>query len=1097
MTGKIVKLGVALVVAAAGFSAVAVQAVDSPETLAKRKWQREVNQRRNVEMKAKQMDLRWTSTRHIDGRNSLNLSFDTPIIQESTVPRTSLSSGSFAPPAPSPGLAIANTSYDYQHNDSQGYQTARTSGADVVHFIWMAWNRIPNDVEQFDRFVAYNSYTISTNTLNQGFGGVFVGLGELARAGYCNMDVDGLNYACVSLHQTEDPNLPYNPWHQYYAFGAGNATHLDDGLSGYAAGGCPEVLWPRNAAGRDGAAAGTRHLIAHSNTNDCPIDLLWYHRYDAGLAAWTGPIILDSTGQISYVIADDPNSNKMAVGVHVDNYASFNGNNNVAYLQSTTDGAGWISGSEAKVKNVITNYNDPTGAQAWLHISITYDNAGALHVTWDEQREANVSSDIALRHWSTARPTIRPIYLGYWETPFLTGVFNLNVTKHTVGIGDGGTLCQGGSQSNNNYVYVTWIQMAGQSQAEQEDVSLGGYYNGELYLAVSNSGGNTWSPAVNLSNTKTPDCNPGAADTATGQPLRPDSVCRSEHWQTIGRVVDDIDIFFISDLDAGGIPQGEGTWQLNPVHYLRLPGGTTDAQYVCPVIAPVFEATLSFQSECEYHATPTGTNQETLTILNLGNATLSGAVSLTDFPGNPTLSLTTGAYTIIAGDPDIVRTVTMAANNAPEGLYVGQIAITHNDGTKPSPRTFPVEFFVFNNFFCPENEVIKTGVASPGSLALQVESNARFASQFDEGGLWRYSDSSASIFDGSLLIAHGAQSVDTTVFLRFFDRNSNGQFGFRAQGDLVIDTSAYGTGSGCAYATAKMSTRDSIVGVTVEWAFPQDATKDEMVLARYKVYRHQPAVAVSNLAIGILMDMDIVPAARLGTMQSGVTNVPGSDGTRNLVWQGGSDTAGHVAVGQNTTARFRGGIASKDPFKYAHVGNNIDDVQPGGGPTDGFLYQSLIQTGGAIDLFSDSAVDLYTMMALDNGRSIAAGETLTYVVVFASDTIDEASFKAKIDDGLSFAGSASLCEAVSCNCPCKYDPAPTPTCDGFTDVLDVVGAVNIAFRGTAAITDPQCPFARSDVQADGVTDVLDVVRIVNVAFRGQTVAANFVDPCAP
>ncbi|HWO57899.1 MAG TPA: hypothetical protein VNN55_10080 [bacterium] len=1092
MTGKIVKLGVALVIAAAGFSAVAVQAVDSPETLAKRKWQREVNQRRNVELKAKQMDLRWTSNRYIDGRNSLNLSFDNPIIQESTVPRTSLSSGSFAPPAPSPGLPIANTSYDYQHNDSQGYQTARTSGADVVHFVWMAWNRIPNDIEQFDRFVAYNSYTVSTATLNQGFGGVFVGLGELARAGYVNMDVDGLNYACVSLHQTEDPNLPYNPWHQYYAFGAGNATHLDDGLSGYTAGGCPEVLWPRNAAGRDGNDAGTRHLIAHSNTNDCPIDLLWYHRWDG--SAWTGPVILDSTGQISYVIADDPNSNKVAVGVHVDNYASMNGNNNVAYIQSTTDGAGWISGSEPKVKTVITNYNDPTGPQAWLHISITYDNSSALHVTWDEQREANVSSDIALRHWSTARPTIRPIYLGYWPSPFLTGVFNLNVTKHTVGIGDGSTLCQGGAQSNNNYVYVTWVQLGGASQAEQEDVSAGGYYNGELYLAVSNSGGNTWSPAVNLTNTKTPNCNPGAADTLTGNPQRPDSVCRSEHWQTIGRMVDDIDIFFISDLDAGGIPQGEGTWQLNPVHYLRLPGGTTDAQYVCPVIAPVFEATLTFRSECEYNAPQNGTNQETLTILNLGNATLSGNVSVTDFPGAPTLSLTTGAYSIIAGDPDIVRTVTMAANGAAEGLYVGQIAITHNDATKPSPRTFPVEFFVFNNFFCPENEVIKTGVASPGSLALQVESSARFASQFGEGGLWRYSDSSSSIFDGSLLIAHGTQGPDTTVYLRFFDRNSNGQFGFRAQGDLVIDTSAYGTGSGCAYATAKMSTRDSVVGVTVEWAFPQDPTKDEMVLARYKVYRHKPAVAVSNLAIGILMDADIVPAARLGTMQSGVTNVPGSDLTRNLVWQGGSDTAGHVPVGQNTTARFRGGIASKTAFKYAHVGNNTDDIQPGGGPTDGFLYRQLTQSTGAAELFSDSAVDLYTLMSLDNGKSIAAGETLTYVVVFASDTISEASFKAKIDDGLAFAAAADLCSASSCTCPCWADPS----CDGIrSNVQDVVITVNVAFRGAAATFDPGCPNERTDVDASGVTAVTDVVKVVNVAFRGQSVAANYVDPCAP
>ena len=80
----------------------------------------------------------------------------------------------------------------------------------------------------------------------------------------------------------------------------------------------------------------------------------------------------------------------------------------------------------------------------------------------------------------------------------------------------------------------------------------------------------------------------------------------------------------------------------------------------------------------------------------------------------------------------------------------------------------------------------------------------------------------------------------------------------------------------------------------------------------------------------------------------------------------------------------------------------------------------------------------------------------------------------------------------ACTCPCKYDPS----CDAIiSDVLDVVAAVNVAFRGTAGVQDPGCTAQRTDVNDDSATDVLDVVRVVNVAFRGFSIATQYVDPC--
>ena len=125
MTGKIVKIGVALVVAAAAFSAVAVQAVDSPETLQKRKFQRLVQQRQNLERKRQEVNLNWVKTRHIDGNNAMANDFNSSTIRDSYVaPRGNSLTGAKDVQV-SPGLHFANTSYEYQHNYTQGYQVGR------------------------------------------------------------------------------------------------------------------------------------------------------------------------------------------------------------------------------------------------------------------------------------------------------------------------------------------------------------------------------------------------------------------------------------------------------------------------------------------------------------------------------------------------------------------------------------------------------------------------------------------------------------------------------------------------------------------------------------------------------------------------------------------------------------------------------------------------------------------------------------------------------------------------------------------------------------------------------------------------------------
>jgi hypothetical protein len=82
----------------------------------------------------------------------------------------------------------------------------------------------------------------------------------------------------------------------------------------------------------------------------------------------------------------------------------------------------------------------------------------------------------------------------------------------------------------------------------------------------------------------------------------------------------------------------------------------------------------------------------------------------------------------------------------------------------------------------------------------------------------------------------------------------------------------------------------------------------------------------------------------------------------------------------------------------------------------------------------------------------------------------------------------------NCACDCHADPSG---CDGAVDVIDVVLAVNVAFRNFPDQADPNlhCLYTPTDVDCDGATGVLDVVRFVNVAFRNFDAETEFCDTC--
>ncbi|HUU46245.1 MAG TPA: M64 family metallopeptidase [Acidobacteriota bacterium] len=130
-----------------------------------------------------------------------------------------------------------------------------------------------------------------------------------------------------------------------------------------------------------------------------------------------------------------------------------------------------------------------------------------------------------------------------------------------------------------------------------------------------------------------------------------------------------------------------------------------------------------------------------------------------------------------------------------------------------------------------------------------------------------------------------------------------------------------------------------------------------------------------------------------------------------------------------------------------------------------------------------------TTLILDGGALGLGGHTVKAVVSDTTHLVRNDSAGVLHDSVL---WAFTVCEDCYCSCDCHADPE----CDGVTNVLDVVTVVNVAFRGAASISDPACPFDRTDVDCSGFTNVLDVVRIVNVAFRSGDPELEFCGPCS-
>lgn len=887
-----------------------------------------------------------------------------------------------------PGFQLASTTYDCQHNDAAPHQIATMGSGQHIHFAWTHRDVIA----RVDRYVNFNSYNSGTGRFIHGVDGVTItGAshdGFMAYGGFATIDVDDGNRARIVAQQRDYPEQPSGDYCSYYweqsdqrfAVFTEGVLAGSKGVIGDLA---DDIVYPHISVDRQ-AGADFYHVVAHTDSSN---DNIVYWRYNGTI--WQGPYVIDSTPFLSYNVACDPTSARCAL---VANGPPITANptalNQVAYRESATNGDDWgpvsTTGLGDGNRVFITSYSDPAGSVAWTEVVGDYDNAGNLHVVWVEQRYNGIGDQAALKHWDALSNTISTMHQAYWDNTGQTSARKLNAGFPTIGFGDGSTTC--GSGNNLNYVYVSFVQFGGNSLYERNDKSSLGYMNGELYLSASNDGGLHWSPAKNLTNTHKPGCDPAWADS-----------CPSENWPSLARTVNDtLHLMYIDDKDAGDAPFGQGEWTFNPVMYYRIPGGT-NVQPVCPQIAPNVSAILTDANgaECEYN-TPSNTSlHEALILSNLGNAALTGSVSMTHLnpPTGSWLWVTTGPYAIAVGGADLTFPMTMNATGLLEGLYTAQISVTHNDPTKTSPIVFPIDFFVFDQFFCPQYVVLHTRW-----LELEISNIERVANGPNRTGstlrgLYRAprfgepDSGNNSIYDASLVIARPPVDISRppdgildTVVYRYLWGTGNYAKGFRALSDLTVDTSRYGTNAGTVYARATQTTVDSILGVDVEYEFPQNSDSSNFVLINYRI-SNRTGNAIPGVIVGEAADFDIKsPVGRLisppGRDKGGVN--PGW----NLVYQQGADTGGTMPAEKYLAGMtaIQCGVAPRG-WVDGDFGSFPPEWQEPFG--EKYLYRNLVQTGFDV---TPATGELISVLAFEQNINLTPTTVKHFTLGFVTST---------------------------------------------------------------------------------------------------------------
>jgi len=956
----------------------------------------------------------------------------------------------------SPGEQAGLTTYDYQHNGTMARQIAFDESNNMVHFVWMAQD---NYIIPGNRGIKYQSYDTGTNSYNQALGG------EIATSyysGYCTTDATSGGAALFSCHTTD---VETEDWYNscvYKDAAAGfnifqtQVISVDPTAEWYTGTTEGDNIWPvvENHQAGGGVTEDVVYVLAHVWT--ASEHMILYRDVGADGTFDNGTFI-DKVTDLSYTVVADRTSDSVYIVYTDDRWELDEGDGgqtdlDVWYQSSPDQGVTWHG------PFCVSNYTEDSLWRAYSDLSAIVSSDGELHIMWParELKNADDYEDYKARlmHWSTDVSFARIVSEARYEMynnqglECDAGVWNMYIAKNCVSECDG-------------KLYALWTQFGASALNDCSISEDGGYANGELLLAVSDDNGLTWDIPQNLTNSPTPDCDSGT--------------CDSDHWSSMVRygmvygdetVDDTLDLVYINDKSAGGIPQGEGCWIENQLLHLRVP---------CRAIIPSPKVSLEPNNfEDPTHTAPGDPLDTSFTVINTGNALLTAEATISYIDGADWAQVEGGqsyAFTVASGanntlDIDVTLNVGGAITDDPSG-WDAEIIITSDAPT--TPDIIPIHLTVASDFSMPSYTTLATETKS-----LRIYNTARFGGDTDGESLnipWGVNecdtvdDNPATeiyLYDASPMLGYndGDNITYTTIFTQSFTEDGT----FRPQsGDIVVTSETDYT-----LYEYTVSTSDSTIAIDMDVYGPTDA---DFVVGVMTVYPWKTGVSVTDLNIGYIIDWDI-------PSDSSVDNGAGYDASRNTVWQygreGGVDND-EVPCDIDESDRIGGIAYLSGTIATAWTHTNSDMQQGSAYNPDSLMYYMGLS---GYNMFTyeepeDSLDDLHMGVVFEK-TNLGTGDSFEYVFALATTNTGMADYLGQIDAAAAWAADQGLISTGCCVVPGDANG------DGSKNIADASYIINKIFFGGA---DYPCT-AEADANADGNANIADASFIINSIFFG-------------
>jgi hypothetical protein len=1012
----------------------------------------------------------------------------------------------------SPGVVLGDTWYDYQQNGTMGrmidWGQSATTGNAYIHTIWMS---LPTFDTQTGRHYSYRLY----NAANGSFGPVVNPQDGTDYAGYVQVQSNGAGAGILGGHNKKLGQFYRS--HLYYNLSAGapffGESVVTDSVASY--GTAPailnqQVIWPKFAY-QEGTDTVT-HIFAQVSPQDGGTEKegVYYFRKvgvkEAGVWDYP-PYVVDTQNVLAQAVVASKTSDKVALAwlgrVPADGDCDTCSNNadvsllweqseNDVYYQISNDqGANW----DPRVN--ITKYQwGAPGFRAYSELSVTFDSADNLHVIWVGRNWADSFENLILPksgrifHWSENVSVIRTVVNSEWEQEdsikCTGGVFQLNVSKVQI-------------SECNGRIYVLFVQYNDFPNGVWDDCAARisdpaeyqGAGNGDLYVTISEDGGTTWDVARNLTNSRTPGCEPGVSGDceSDGWP----SMTRygrqnlvTEDWSGAQEVIptggsnpDDywLDVMYLSDRDAGGFAAGgtqaEGTQQNSNLQWFRL---------ACVEAIPSAQISLAPSKV----GLPTWTKPGVelvmpLVVENSGNVPLTYSTSIVEDNGSGWLgcsftsgSINSGLFNTAPGS------IFLNAGGAQttEAVLTGRIIWTSN---APNTVNIEVSLVVADTVVGPVTDTLA------GYLSLSVRSDGSFGHyasklnmDFVTNGVDCDTTATNYVGVGSPLILQ-VNGSDTTIGQSAFSTwIEDGNFR-----PVLGITPAKGSATGYNwYSTGSFVSPDSSVAFSQTFYAPT-ASGANYIIKALKVWSNDGS-SHSGLRIGDVTDWDI-------PSDSGSDNHAGIDplSSRNLIYQVGTefdtdDTTGNTDC-MDGDRRFGGMSFLKSTLNgadiayelRAYTARNDSFVYPAGKLVAGRTWNNM-ELSGFTNLETVEPTDLHMVMCYNPSLTLNGTDTVIFYTAYVS-VYDG------VEGDVGTAADAAKAFAVANN----YFVPSTGCCVDIrgnvdNDIDDIVDISDLVYLVDFMFTDGPAPECEAEGNVDGdideIIDISDLVYLVDFMF---------------